>query len=104
MSLKASHRAFILQYVAHPSNATKAYMAIYPNASYASARSEASRLLTKPNIQAEITIEIVKKAGGMGNIERSLSKLLASNDWRAVDCALTHLRAILGLDADSNGR
>lgn len=35
-------------------NGTRAYRAVYPDSTYGNARSEASRLLAKPNIRAEI--------------------------------------------------
>jgi phage terminase small subunit len=53
--LSVAHQQFCQQYISTEGlNATKAYQAVYPQAGYDSARSEASRLLANPNIQHEI--------------------------------------------------
>ena len=54
-ALSSKHRQFCIEYTStHMGNGTKAYMAVYPKASYYNARTSASRLLKKPHIQAYI--------------------------------------------------
>lgn len=61
-----SHEAFCQEYMKNGFNATRAYMAVYPNTGEDAARSSASDLLTKPNIIkriAELKAEITDKYG-----------------------------------------
>ena len=51
--MELKHKAFIEEYL-QCFNATKAYMKVYPDSSYSSARASASELLTKDNIKEEI--------------------------------------------------
>lgn len=55
--------AFVREYLADPElNASAAYMRAYPKARPASARAEASRLLTNPNIASAIAAAMAKRA------------------------------------------
>ena len=53
-NLKPEHRMFAQKYVEYYCNGTKAYMAVYPDSSYESAKSSAADLLTNPNIKEYI--------------------------------------------------
>lgn len=52
--MKKEHKAFAQEYVKNGNNGTEAYMKVYPDSSYDSARSSSADLLTKPNIQEYI--------------------------------------------------
>jgi hypothetical protein len=52
--LKAEHQLFVDELFKNNLNQVKAYLAVYPNASYDAARSSASFLITKHNIQNAI--------------------------------------------------
>ena len=52
-ALTPNQRIFISEYLVDR-NATRAYQVAFPDASYATCRSQARRLVTKPNIQEEI--------------------------------------------------
>ena len=58
--MKPAHIAFIKEYVRNMGNATRAYMAVYPKASYGAAREAACGLLTKANIKKAIDAEYKK--------------------------------------------
>jgi phage terminase small subunit len=50
------HKLFIEEYLQNGFNATKAYMSVYPNAAYDSARTNAAKLLANTNIRTEIDL------------------------------------------------
>lgn len=62
ISLSLDELAFVAAYFAENMNATRAYMKLHPNASYDSARSSASEILSKGNIRAEIRQRLTEKA------------------------------------------
>jgi phage terminase small subunit len=70
--LVATEELFVSHYIGHM-NATKAYMAVHPDAAYDSARVQACRLLAKPNIQHAIAEARAKVAG---KLELSLERVL----------------------------
>lgn len=64
-ALKPEYKVFCENYI-FDFNATRAYKVAYPNSTDASARSSASELLTKPNIQAfieELQADLAKTLG-----------------------------------------
>lgn len=56
--LSDKHKLFVAEYVKNNCNGTKAYMAVYPDCAYDSARVLASELLTNINIKSAINTEI----------------------------------------------
>lgn len=52
--MNQQHQQFINEYFANGMNATKAYIKVYPNSTYKSANSNASRLLVNDSIQIAI--------------------------------------------------
>ncbi len=62
IKLSAKEDAFVIAYFEENQNATRAYMKCYPDSQYNAARSSASTLLTKPNIQAAISKRLAEKA------------------------------------------
>jgi phage terminase small subunit len=54
MALSKKENAFVNEYFLCGLNQTEAYMRLYPNSSYDSARANASRLIAKDSISAEI--------------------------------------------------
>ncbi len=60
--LSLDELAFIAAYFSENMNATRAYMKLHPNATYASARALASETLSKVNIRAEIKRRLTEKA------------------------------------------
>lgn len=50
LKLKEKEKEFVSNYILLGCNGTKAYMATYPNAKYATARVSSTRLLAKPSI------------------------------------------------------
>jgi phage terminase small subunit len=51
--LSDAHRLFVAEYLVCR-NATRAYLKVYPEATYETAKVEGCRLLTKPNVRAEV--------------------------------------------------
>jgi phage terminase small subunit len=51
---------FAKELIKHQFNATKSYMAAYPDSSYEAARASASELLTNPSFQKELDRELSK--------------------------------------------
>jgi phage terminase small subunit len=60
VKLLPQHRAFIAKYLSNGYNGTRAYLAIKPNASYDTARAEASRYLSHHCIQEAIRAHLDK--------------------------------------------
>jgi hypothetical protein len=61
MAVTRAQKRFIARYIENDfRNATEAYRAAYPKASYDTARVQASRLLTKPNIQEHLSAVIAE--------------------------------------------
>jgi phage terminase small subunit len=58
--MSAEHKKFVVEYVACAGNGTEAYMKVFPKSKYNSARVEASRLLSRPNILQAIEDEYAK--------------------------------------------
>lgn len=56
MEISDKHKMFVDEYTANGFNGTRAYMKIYPDASYDAARGSASDLLANPNIQELVKI------------------------------------------------
>lgn len=73
LKLSNKHRAFVDEYFRHNMNATDAYCAVYPNASRDSSRAMAAKLLTKVNIQQEITKRLKDKSMGADEVIARLS-------------------------------
>lgn len=62
-TLRCNELLFINAYLANGRNATKAYQAVHPKASYQSARKCASETLAKPRVQEAIAERIRHEAG-----------------------------------------
>jgi phage terminase small subunit len=56
-TLSANDQAFALAYLSNGENGTAAYLAVHPKAKETTARTEGSRTLAKPNVQAFIDQE-----------------------------------------------
>ena len=70
--LSDKHKLFVKNYVANFAVGYKAYLAVRPTAKYSTARVEASKLLTKPNIKQAIEEEYaIVYAGIQTELEKS---------------------------------
>jgi phage terminase small subunit len=54
IELSSKEQAFVTAYFECNANATRAWLKLHPDSSYAAAKSSASEYLTKPNLKAEI--------------------------------------------------
>ena len=59
-SITTKEKEFVYNYLAMSQNSTKAYMKTYPNAKTSTAKSQASRMLTKHNVQEAIRKQLKK--------------------------------------------
>jgi hypothetical protein len=90
--LSPAHQMFVTKLLV-TLNATRAYMAVYPEASYESAKAAASLLLTDINVQAVLSSELDKRAmqaqeiiDRMGNIARAdMSEIIELVEEPAID-------------------
>lgn len=87
-------------------NATAAYMKIYPNSSYAAARADSARLLTKASIKAEVEAR-KEEYKAKFNIDREyivnqylllIADCKNENDRRTLNASLANLMRLTGND------
>jgi hypothetical protein len=76
MELKPSHEMFVRALIDNKGNATQAYMQVFPQAKYSSARHSASILLTNVYIKQRF-LEILETNGlGLQDVAKKLSKYM----------------------------
>ena len=81
--VKPKHQRFVLEYLSNGFNATQAYQTTYLEATYATARTEASKLLAKHNIQDQITTFLEENSMKALEILARLERIARSSaaDW-----------------------
>ena len=81
------HQRFVLEYLSNGFNATQAYQTTYPEATYATARVEGSKLLAKPNIQDQITTFLEENSMKALEVLARLERIARSSaaDWLSFD-------------------
>ena len=85
--VKPKHQRFVLEYLSNGFNATQAYQTTYLEATYATARTEASKLLAKHNIQDQITTFLEENSMKALEILARLERIARSSaaDWLSFD-------------------
>lgn len=100
---------FLSYWLINEHNASKAYQRVHPNASPETAKVEGCRILTKPNVKAEISRRMAELAQETGwSVEIALKKLKkiiisaeTSNQLSAAVSAVVAANRMFGLDKDS---
>ena len=79
-TLSNKERAFVDLYFGCNMNATEAYSRLYPKATRDTCRANASKLLSKTNIQSEVSDRLTKQAMGKDEVLARLSSMARASE------------------------